>query len=171
MHILRRVHRTIIPAEPIHTLLQIVRVAILINLLMVASELFTEFYTGASHSTHAYYLYFVLHGHHALVPWIRTAIVLNVLAAILFLQPSIMRHEWVLNLACIAAFVGIWIEKGMGLIIPGFVPSTLHQLVEYQPSLAEWQITAGVWAFGLMVYTVALKIAIPVLRDAATHEG
>ena len=66
--------------------------------------------------------------------------------------------------ACAAAFVGIWIEKGMGLIIPGFVPSTLHQMVEYQPSLVEWQITAGIWAFGLMVYTVALKIAIPILR-------
>ena len=169
MHILRRIHKPLIPVEPIHTLLQIARVAILINLLMVASELFTEFYTGASHSSHAYYLYFGLHGHHALVPWIWTAIVLNVVATGLFLHPGIMRYEWVLDFACAAAFVGIWIEKGMGLIIPGFVPSTLHQLVEYQPSLAEWQITAGIWAFGLMIYTVALKIAIPVLRDAATH--
>jgi molybdopterin-containing oxidoreductase family membrane subunit len=66
--------------------------------------------------------------------------------------------------ACVAAFVGIWIEKGMGLIIPGFVPSTLDQLVEYQPSLLEWQVTAGIWAFGLMIYTIALKIAIPVMR-------
>jgi molybdopterin-containing oxidoreductase family membrane subunit len=76
-----------------------------------------------------------------------------------------------LALACAAAFIGIWIEKGMGLIIPGFVPSTLHQLVEYQPSLAEWQITAGIWAFGLMVYTVALKIAIPVLNDAISADS
>ena len=37
-------------------------------------------------------------------------------------------------------------------------------MVEYQPSLTEWQITAGIWAFGLMVYTIALKIAIPVMR-------
>lgn len=170
MHILRRIRNVTIPLEPIHTLLQIVRVAILINLLMVVSELFTEFYTGASHSAHAYYLYFGLHGHHALVPWIWTALALNVGAAILFLHPAVTHREWILNVACAAAFVGIWIEKGMGLIIPGFVPSTLHQIVEYQPSLTEWQVTAGVWAFGLMVYTVALKIAIPVLRDAPSHE-
>jgi molybdopterin-containing oxidoreductase family membrane subunit len=75
-----------------------------------------------------------------------------------------LRSATVLTIACTAAFVGIWIEKGMGLIIPGFVPSTLHQLVEYQPSLAEWQITAGIWAFGIMLYTVALKIAIPVMQ-------
>ncbi len=31
------------------------------------------------------------------------------------------------------AFAGVWIEKGMGLIIPGFVPSTLHEVVEYVP--------------------------------------
>ena len=51
----------------------------------------------------------------------------------------------------------------MGLIIPGFIPSTLHEIVEYTPSLVEWKVTAGIWAFGLMVYTVALKIAIPIL--------
>jgi molybdopterin-containing oxidoreductase family membrane subunit len=164
MILLRWLGNVPIPRDPIRTLVEIMRVAILINLLMVASELFTEFYTGTAHSTHAYYLYFGLHGHSALVPWIWTAIALNVLAAILFLHPAAMRNMPLLTFACAAAFVGIWIEKGMGLIIPGFVPSTLHQMVEYQPSLTEWQITAGVWAFGLMVYTVALKIAIPVMR-------
>jgi Ni/Fe-hydrogenase subunit HybB-like protein len=164
MLILRRLGKVPIPDQPVHTLVQIVRIAILINLLMVVSELFTEFYTGASHSSHAYYLYFGLHGHHALVPWIWTAIALNVLAALLFLHPVVMRSATVLTIACTAAFVGIWIEKGMGLIIPGFVPSTLHQLVEYQPSIAEWQITAGIWAMGIMLYTIALKIAIPVMQ-------
>lgn len=164
MIILRRVGKVPISRDPIRTLVQIIRVAILINLLMVASELFTEFYTGTAHSVHAYYLYFGLHGHFALVPWIWTAIALNLIAAIIFLHPAALRNMHLLAFACVAAFIGIWIEKGMGLIIPGFVPSTLHQMVEYQPSLTEWQITAGVWAFGLMIYTIALKIAIPVMR-------
>jgi Ni/Fe-hydrogenase subunit HybB-like protein len=166
MLILRRLAHVPLPWQPIVTLVQIIRVALLINLLMVVSELFTEFYTGAAHSVHAYYLYFGLHGHSALVPWIWTAILLNLLAAGLFLQPRIMQHPRSLILACAAAFLGIWIEKGMGLIIPGFIPSTLHQVVEYRPSLAEWQVTAGIWAAGLMVYTVALKIAIPVMQEA-----
>jgi Ni/Fe-hydrogenase subunit HybB-like protein len=70
-----------------------------------------------------------------------------------------MKHA---NVACALAFVGIWIEKGMGLIIPGFVPSTLHEWVEYIPSAAEWKIMAGIWASGLIVYTLLLKVAIPV---------
>lgn len=164
MFILRRIAKVEIPDRPIQLLLQIIRITILINLLMLASELFTEFYTGGAHTTHAQYLFFGLHGHNALVPWIWTAIVLNVAAAVLFLLPAAMRSMWLLTVACILAFVGVWIEKGMGLIIPGFVPSTLHQLVEYSPSIIEWRVTAGIWAFGLMVYTVALKIAIPIMR-------
>lgn len=67
-----------------------------------------------------------------------------------------------LNAALVAAFAGVWIEKGMGLIIPGFVPSTLHELVEYVPTLTEWKVTAGLWAVGLMVFTIALKVALPI---------
>ena len=61
--------------------------------------------------------------------------------------------------------VGIWIEKGMGLIIPGFIPSTLHEVVEYSPSLTEWKITAGIWAFGLLILTVILKVAVAVFTN------
>jgi molybdopterin-containing oxidoreductase family membrane subunit len=74
-------------------------------------------------------------------------------------------------LACGLAFLGIWIEKGMGLIIPGFVPSTLHELVEYKPSLLEWQVTAGVWAAGLLVFSAALKVGLPVLRGQLADHG
>lgn len=162
--VLRRFGQVSIPGRPIQILVQIIRIAILVNLLMLASELFTEFYTGSAHAAHAYYLFFGLHGHNALVPWIWTAIVLNVVAAGLFLYPGTAARPGLLIAACVAAFIGIWIEKGMGLIIPGFIPSTLHQIVEYRPSLVEWQITAGIWAFGMMIYTLALKAAIPVLR-------
>jgi len=59
----------------------------------------------------------------------------------------------------------VWIEKGMGLIIPGFIPSTLHEIVEYVPTVVEWKVSVGIWAMGLMVFTIALKIALPVLSE------
>jgi Ni/Fe-hydrogenase subunit HybB-like protein len=96
------------------------------------------------------------------VPWMWASILLTVVAALLLLCPKVTEHIWMLDLACVLAFAGIWIEKGMGLIIPGFIPSTLHELVEYFPTAAEWKITAGIWAFGLLVYTLLLKIALPV---------
>lgn len=159
---LRRATALPVGLEPIRTLATVLRVTILINLFLVLSEIFTQFYTGGSHVTSAQYLYFGLHGKTGLVPWIWTAIVLNVGAAILLLHPVSQRIGPLL-VACVLCFVGVWIEKGMGLIVPGFIPSTLHELVEYSPSLVEWKVTVGIWALGLMVYTVALKVAIPVL--------
>jgi len=163
MLVLRSTSGMAIDKGPIRTLVNIMRVTILISLLMVISEVFTEFYTGSSHVAAAQYLYFGLHGHHALVPWIWTSIMLTVLAALLLLCPKVFDKPWMLVAGCACAIVGLWIEKGMGLIVPGFVPSTLHEIVEYQPSVAEWKISAGVWAFGLMVLTVGLKIAVPIL--------
>jgi Ni/Fe-hydrogenase subunit HybB-like protein len=162
IQVIRRVSSFQIGEQPIKTLVGIMRVTMLINLLMLASEIFVEFYTGGSHTSSARYLYFGLHGHNGLVPWIWTSIGLNVLAALLLLCPKVHEHLKMLDTACVLTFVGIWIEKGMGLIIPGFIPSTLHEIVEYAPSLAEWKIMAGIWAVGLMIYTLLLKIALPI---------
>ena len=147
---------------PSRLLIYILRVTIVVNILMVVSEVFTEFYTGGAHTASARYLFLGLHGHNALVPWIWTAIAFNLVSAALFLSPWIFKRTSVLMIAGTLAFVGAWIEKGMGLIVPGFVPSTLHEIVEYTPSLTEWKVSVGIWAFGLMVLTVLLKIAIAV---------
>jgi molybdopterin-containing oxidoreductase family membrane subunit len=163
--ILKRMLGERISDEPIHILINIVRVTMVVNLIMIVSEVFTEFYTGGSHTASARYLFFGLHGYYGLVPWIWTAMVANVVAATLFLSPLVLRRTGVLVVACVLAFAAIWIEKGMGLIIPGFIPSTLHEIVEYQPSLVEWKMTASVWALGLMIYTIGLKAAISVFTQ------
>ena len=162
--VIRKIVGRKIDEAPNRVLVNIVRVTILINLLMIVSEVFTEFYTGGTHTASAQYLFFGLHGHHGLVPWIWTSIVFDIIAAILFLTPWVLKNNAILVLACTLAFVGAWIEKGMGLIVPGFIPSTLHEIVEYAPSLTEWKVSAGIFAFGLMLLTVLLKIAIAVFR-------
>ena len=159
---LKKVLHRPIDTGPSHLLINIIRVTILINLVMIASEVFTEFYTGGSHTASARYLFLGLDGHDTLVPWIWTAIVFNVASAVLFLSPLVFKRISVLVLASLFAFIGAWIEKGMGLIVPGFVPSTLHEIVEYTPSLTEWKISAGIWAIGLIVLTLLLKIAIAI---------
>lgn len=170
LRILQRRAALPIADRPIHMLLRIMRVTVLLNLFLLASEVFTEFYTGSAHVSAARYLYFGLHGHDALVPWIWTAITCNVVAAIMLLQRrALTSWRWGV-VACALTFVGIWIEKGMGLIIPGFVPSTLHELVEYTPSLVEWKVTAGIWAAGLMIYTLAVRIAVAVIRGKVEPE-
>jgi Ni/Fe-hydrogenase subunit HybB-like protein len=149
---------------PLNTLTHVLRITLVVNLFMLGSELFTALYAGGGHAAAIRYLFFGSHGHHALVPWIWTAIALEIAAlGMLIVHKRTARHRF-LNGACAASFAGVWIEKGMGLIIPGFVPSTLHELIEYAPSVTEWKITAGIWAFGLAVLVVALRVALPILR-------
>ena len=162
LFLLHRLGGLAMPARAIRTLVSIVRITILVSLLMLVSELFTEFYTGGSHTASARYLYFGLHGHHGLVPWAWASVALLTISAVLFLTPAALRSVAVVSTACVLAFAGVWIEKGMGLIVPGFIPSTLHEIVEYSPSLVEWKVSAGIWAFGLMIYTVACKIALAI---------
>ncbi len=167
MHLIRKLTNMKISMSAIQTLKQIVRVTICINILMIVSEIFTEFYTGGAHTASAKYLFFGLDGKTALVPWIWTAIACNFIAAFLFIAPKTSSQNKYVILACVIAFVGIWIEKGMGLIIPGFIPSTMHEIVEYLPSMTEWKISAGIWAFGLLIYTASLKVAIPIIKGQA----
>ena len=171
MRILRITAGYSAPPGPARTLIQIIRVAMTINLVMLASEMFTLFYTGGSHGASARYLFFGSHGHYGLVPWIWTAIVFNLVGTILFFMPAALDRSTVRIAACVLCIVGIWIEKGMGLIVPGFIPSTLHEIVEYAPSLVEWKVTAGIWAFGFLVLTVLLKLIVTVFsgeQSAAT---
>lgn len=171
LELLRRVADLRIGEGPIHTLRAILRVTVLVNLFMFASELFTAFYSGGAHAAAAKYLFFGLHDRAALVPWIWSAVAMNLVSALLLLAPNRQQARWMLVAACIAAFTGVWIEKGMGLIVPGFIPSTLHEVIEYVPTLAEWKITAGIWAFGLMVLTVAVKVCLPVLKGELSQES
>jgi len=137
-------------------------VAAQINLVMLGSELFYKFYSPTHHGINARYLFFGLDGHHALVPWIWTAIALNVLATIaLMIHPLRRNPRWLMP-ACAVLFFSIWVEKGMGLVVPGFIPSPLGEIVEYTPSAVELGVTAGVWALGLFVLTVLVRVALPI---------
>lgn len=151
----------------IYLLRNIVTASLLINLFLLACETFKEFYAASAHSSSARYLFFGLEHHgvvyNSLVPWIWTAVTLQFIAGIILIIPPIARKIAFLNIACIFAIVGIWIEKGMGLVIPGFIPTPQGNIVEYFPSWNEIMVCIGIWALGLLVYSWLLHLAIPIM--------
>lgn len=151
-----------IPESAIGKLATVTTVAAQANLVMLLSELIFEFYSPTHHSVSARYLFFGLGEHDALVPWIRTGIALNVAATFTLMIHPLRRNPRVLMWACAALFVGIWVEKGVGMVIPGFVPSPLGEIVEYTPTWVELCVTAGIWAMGLFVLTVLVRVALPI---------
>ncbi len=146
----------------IFKLAEIVAYAMGINLFLLIAEVYKEYYSATVHLAPMKYLFQGLHGHNDLVPWIWTAIAFNTVAFLLFLIPKTRENFLTLNLGCVLMFIGVWIEKGPGLIIPGFVPSPLGEIWSYTPTLPEVLITLGIWAIGLIIYTLLLKVAIPI---------
>jgi molybdopterin-containing oxidoreductase family membrane subunit len=84
------------------------------------------------------------------------------MAAIMLTVHPLRRRRSFLSLACILAIVGVWIEKGMGLVVPGFVPTPLGEVFEYSPHWAEVFISLGIWALGMLIFTLLAKVAIPI---------
>ena len=156
--------------EALRLLRQIITVSLLINLFMVGCEAFKEFYAESAHSSSARYLFFGLHGHNMLVPWIWFAIFIELIGAIIFLIPTLAKKMSFSNVACSVAIVGIWIEKGPGMVVSGFVPTPLGEIVEYFPTLDEALISIGVWAIGALIYSWLIHLAIPILSGAFRHK-
>ncbi len=160
--IIRKLSEVEIENKAIFKIAELIAYAMGINLFLLGAEVFKEFYSGSIHSEPIKYLYFGLHGHNNLVPWTWFATVLNLSAFFLFLFPKTRENFITLNMACIFVIIGVYIEKGMGLIIPGFIPDTLGEIYEYTPTMQEIVIAVGIWAVGALVYTFMLKLAIPV---------
>jgi molybdopterin-containing oxidoreductase family membrane subunit len=150
----------------IQKLVTIVAYAALINVFFVLLEFFTAYYSNIPGHMHTLdYLFFGLHGQGQLVPWMQTSVVFGIIAIVMLLVPKTRNREDTLAIACILLFISLWIDKGIGLVIGGFVPSPLEEITAYHPSFQEIMITLGVWAAGFFILTVLYKIALAVKEE------
>lgn len=162
LQIIRAVSDYPIRQSVINHLALVATIALQVTLFFLLAELFTEFYNEGEHAASARYLYLGLDGHAALTPWIWTAIAaLSIAVVILMIHP--LRHNPVyMNIAFVLIIVGVWIEKGMGLIVPAFVPTPIGEIYEYTPSFIEIMVSIGIWALGFLLFTLLAKAALPV---------
>lgn len=140
-----------------------------IALFLTMSEIVTELYHGTEHAYSLKYLMFGRHGLSKLVAWFWISLLLNVTAFLLLLNLNFRRDYKKLRIACIMVFVGIWIEKGLGFVVPGFIPTPIGEFAEYSPTLIEIMNSVGVWAIGLLLYTLLAKGSIGVLLSEVKH--
>ena len=147
----------------IQSLAQIAAYGLVANLFFMVCEVFVVFYSNIpSHTAHFTYLYAGLHGKNAMVPWMWTSVFLMAMAACLLLIPAFRKHTVYLVFACVCLFSGTWIDKSLGMIAGGFIPSPLHHVTEYTPSAHELIISAGITAMGLFILTVLYRVTIGV---------
>jgi molybdopterin-containing oxidoreductase family membrane subunit len=161
--ILRRYTKFDPGKKAIQMLGTIVAYAMAISLFFVLVELFTALYSNMPHHLHPFeYLFVGLHGKSVLAPWMWFSAFLTVCSVTLLLFPKVRRREGLLASICVAVIVAIWIEKGMGLVVTGFIPTPLGKVTEYTPTGPEAMITLGVYGIGFFILTVLYKIVVSV---------
>jgi molybdopterin-containing oxidoreductase family membrane subunit len=157
--------------EAIQAVSKIVAYAMFANVFLLGLEFFTAFYSGIPGHQHPFvYLYKGLDGHAEIVPLMWTSTVFAAISLVMLWVPGIRKNEGSLVLACIMLFISLWIDKGFGLIIGGFVPNPFEEVNPYWPTYPETMITVGVWAIGFLVLTFLYKIAIEVREQTAGVE-
>jgi Ni/Fe-hydrogenase subunit HybB-like protein len=163
--VMRKISSFPVKQSVIDLLAIIMTFALQINLFFVVAELFTDFYNEGAHAASIRYLFLGLHGFASLAPWIWIALLFNVIAVIILTIHPLRRNMVTLNFACALSFVGIWIEKGMGLVVPGFIPTPLGEIFEYSPTSVELGVSLGIWALGLLIFTLLAKFVIAVEQE------
>jgi Ni/Fe-hydrogenase subunit HybB-like protein len=168
LQVLRRTTRLHITDAAIFKVAELMAYTMGFNLFLTAAEAFKEFYSATEHVVYIQYLFFGLKGHTTLVPFAWASVLTGLVAFLLFLIPR-TRTNWVtLNLGCVLIYASVYIEKGMGLIIPGLTPDALGEIYEYFPSRTEVAVAAGIFALGFLVFTLMLRAAVPVMLGEFT---
>jgi Ni/Fe-hydrogenase subunit HybB-like protein len=163
------IHQIEIEDKALFKISELIAYAMFLNLFLLSAELFKEYYSQTVHVASFEYLFQGLHGHRQLVPWIWSALAMNIVAFIIFLIPKTRKRLTTLNIGCLLVIVGVWIEKGPGFIIPGFVPDPLGEIFEYFPNMLELMVSFGIWATGLLIFTLLMKVAIPIESREFSH--
>lgn len=166
LFIIRRFSRLDVVRDGVRNLAVIMTYALVISLFFIGLEFFTAFYSQVPGHMHSLvYLFAGLEGHRGLVPFMWVFVILAAVALVLLLNPATRSRESTLQLACVATFAAMFLEKGLGLVVAGFIPNPFGQVTEYFPTWPEVLITVGIWALGLLVLTLLYKIAVGVKEE------
>jgi len=164
--ILKRITKFDPGKEAIQKLATIITYAMAANIFFILMEIFTTYYSAMpEHIHHFQYLFFGLEGNTNLVPWMWISIILALSSLVLLLFPKARSNEKILFGICLAIFASIWIDKGLGMIVTGFIPTSLGEVADYWPTIPEVLISLGVWAIGFFLITIFYKIALSVRKE------
>ncbi len=166
--ILRKVVGFKIRDEALRKIAELMAYAMFINLFLLGAEVFKEYYSNTEHLIYTKVLFSAVEGKTEVHYFMWPALIANIVAFFLFLIPKTRNNFLTMNLGCVLIFLGVYTEKGMGLVIPGFTPDTLGEVYVYSPSLTEYRVAGGIIAIGFIIFTLLVKLAVPYMNTKET---
>ncbi|MES0490407.1 MAG: sulfate reduction electron transfer complex DsrMKJOP subunit DsrP [Leptospirales bacterium] len=152
--------------EAFGTLAKIMLYGMLVNIFFYGLEIFTAFYSNIpSHKHTLTYLFFGLNGYSKLVPYVWTSVAFGFVSVFMLLFPAIRANHKTLAVAATLIFFSTYLDKGLALVIGGFIPSPLETITEYTITGPEFTISAGIWAIGALLVTLAYRMTLNVRQS------
>lgn len=151
--------------EAIWKIAELMAYAMFINLFFFFSEVFKEVYSDTEHLVHLKYLFKGIGENRDIVIYGWTSVIISIIAFFLFLIPATRKNIVTLNIGAILIYFGVYIEKGIALLIPGFTPDVLGQIYVYRPSLTELRITIAIFSIGFLIFTLMTKVAVAIIFE------
>ncbi|MFP4428486.1 MAG: sulfate reduction electron transfer complex DsrMKJOP subunit DsrP [Desulfovermiculus sp.] len=152
--------------KAVQTLATIITYAMLINVFFFLLEVFTAFYSNVPGHTHTLaYLFTGAHGASSLVGWMWVMTVCAILSLVLLVPHQFRKKPELLVPGLLLLIAATWIDKGLGLVVGGFIPNPFDTITEYAPTFPELMISVMIYATGLLVLTVLWKVAIGVKKE------
>ncbi len=152
--------------DAIRSIAKIVAYAMVANIFLFLLEVFTAFYSGIPGHQHTLiYLFKGLEGHGSLVGWMWIMVVAAIVSLIILIPPAFRNKIELMVIGLLFLILATWIDKGLGLVVGGFIPNPLERITEYCPTIYEIMISVMVYSVGLLVLTVLWKVAIDVKKE------
>ena len=160
LQILRRTTLLKVSNEALFKIAELMAYAMFINLFLFGAEVFREYYSRTHHLIHYEYLFGTgRYGFSAIAPYAWVALFCSASAFLLFLIPKTRTNLITLNIGAVLIYAGVYIEKGVALVVPGFTPSTLGEIYDYSPSWIELRVSMGIFGIGAILFTLMVNVA------------
>ena len=163
--ILRKTTSFKIKDEALFKIAELMAYAMFINLFFFASEVFKEVYSNTEHLIHFKYLFVGVGENKDIVIYAWISVIFSFVAFLLFLIPKTRTNFLTLNIGAVMIYIGVYIEKGIALLTPGFTPDVLGQFYIYRPSIVELKITVMIFSIGFLVFTILTKVAVAIIFE------
>jgi Ni/Fe-hydrogenase subunit HybB-like protein len=168
--ILRKTSKLDIKDAALSKIAELMAYTMFINLFLFGAEIFKEYYSDTEHLIYTHILFLPLFGKTTVHFFMWPALFASIVAFLLFLIPKTRQNMFTMNLGCVLIFLGVYTEKGMGLVIPGLTPDALGEIYVYAPSLIEYRVAAGIFSIGFLIFTLLVKVAIPIAMGKESHD-
>ena len=140
--------------------------AYIATMIMMAGEFFTAYYSGVpAHKIALTYLFFGYHGHNEFVPLMMLFVVCVIVTLVLLIPTKFRYNKATMIVGCICLFLSMYIEKGLTVVIGGLSENPFGEIVDYIPGKIELAVIVGVFAIGILILSILLKMVTVVKYD------